>query len=228
MTTLGLMAEVPTAAEPQRMPIREATVASAAAFRGDGVHEEQIQALLQQLFFRQDPALVRHVGFAAVDSETETAQLCLDVALALADSGSHGVGLIDARLQSEPLHTQLQIPAGNRADAAWPVADRLWLAPRRSWLDDSPQGIWNPSLTRLRSVTMEFDFSILCLDPLSWFTAKLSQSCQGLVMVLRANQTRRLVAAQMQENLRRARVPLLGTVLTGRRFPVPPSLYRSL
>ena len=227
MTTLGLIAELPTATEPQRiMPIREA--APPAAFRGHGAHEEQIQALLQQLFFRQDPALLRHVGFTAVDSDTATAQLCLDVALALADVGSHDVGLIDACLQSEPLHTQLQIPAGNRADASWAIADRLWLAPRRSWLDDSPQRIWDPSLTRLRTVTMQFDFSILCLDPVSWFTAKLGQTCQGLVMVLRANQTRRLVAAQMQENLRRARVPLLGTVLTGRRFPIPPSLYRNL
>jgi Mrp family chromosome partitioning ATPase len=228
MTTLGLIAELPTATEPQRMPVREAAVTSPAAFRGHGVHDEQIQALVQQLFLQQNPALVRHVGFAAVDSETETAQLCLDVALTLADSGSHDVGLVDARLQSEPLHTQLQIPAGSRPDASWPISDRLWLAPRRSWLDDSPQRIWDPSLARLRAVTMEFDFSIVCLDPVSWFTAKLNQSCHGLVMVLRASQTRRLVAAQMQENLRRARVPLLGTVLTGRRFPIPTGLYRNL
>ena len=75
---------------------------------------------------------------------------------------------------------------------------------------------------------MEFDFSILCFDPVSWLTAKISQTCNGLVMVLTANKTRRLVATQMQEQLRKARVPLLGTVLAERRFPVPEGLYRNL
>ena len=228
MTTLGLISDAQTISEPQRVtPIREATTSSVAS-RGDSVHDEQIQALVQQLFLRQNPALVRHVGFAPIESQTETAQLCLDVAMALAESGSHDVGLIDARLHSVPLHAELQIPAGNRADDSWLIAPRLWLAPRRSWMGDDPQRIWDPSLARLRTATMEFDFSILCFDPVSWLTAKLSQTCHGLVMVLTANKTRRLVAEQMQEQLHRAQVPLLGTVLAERRFPVPPRLYRNL
>ena len=154
MTTLGLTPEITTETEPQRVTtIREAAV-SPAATRSSSIYDEQIQALVQQLFFRQNPALVRHVGFAALESHTETAQLCLDVALALAESGPHDVGLIDARLQSEPLHTQLQIPVGSRADASWLIAPRLWLAPRRKWLDDHAQRVWDPSLARLRAATM--------------------------------------------------------------------------
>lgn len=228
MTTLGLTPEIQTLRDPQRVTtIREATT-SPSFSRGYSVYEEQIQALLQQLFFRQNPALVRHVGFAAIESQTETAQLCLEVAMALAESGPHDVGLIDARLQSRPLHEELQIPASNAGEASWPVAPRLWLASRGSWLGDDPQRVWDPCLTRLRATTMEFDFSVLCLDPVSWLTAKLGQTCHGLVMVLTANKTRRLVATQMQEQLHRARVPLLGTVLAERRFPVPPGLYRNL
>ncbi len=228
MTTLGLVAEPSTATEPQRVAnIREAAV-NPAVSRANSVYDEQIQSLVQQLFFREDPEPVRHVGFAAVEAHTETAQLCLDVATALAETGAQDVGLIDVRLHSVPLHTQLQIPAGNRTGTAWQIASRLWLAPRRSWLDDNPQRIWDSSLARLRTVTLEFDFSILCFDPVSWITAKISPTCNGLVIVLTANKTRRLVAAQMQEQLRRARVPLLGTVLAERRFPVPPGLYRNL
>jgi len=229
MNTLAeLIAEKPAATEPQRVTsIREAAVSQAVS-RVNSVYDEQIQALVQQLFFRQDPAEVRHVGFAAVETQTETAQLCLDVAVALAETRSHDVGLIDVRLQSVPLHTQLQIPVDNRTDTSWQIAPRLWLAPRRSWLDDSPQAIWDHSLGRLRSTTMEFDFSILCFDPVSWLTPKIFQACNGLVMVLTANKTRRLVAAQMQEQLRRARVPLLGTVLADRHFHVPEGLYRNL
>ena len=228
MNTLAeLIAEKPAATEPQRVTsIREAAVGPAAP-RLNSVYDGQIQALVQQLFFRQNPAPVRHVGFAAVETQTETAQLCLDVATALVETGSYDVGLIDVRLQSIPLHTQLEIPAGC-TDTSWQIGPRLWLAPRQSWLHASPQRIWDPSLAQLHAVTMQFDFSILCFDPVSWLTATISQTCDGLVMVLTANKTRRLVAAQMQEQLRRARVPLLGTVLTERRFPVPEGLYRNL
>lgn len=226
MTSLGLTPDVRAVNDGYR--VTEMREVNNTCARPQSVYDEQIQGLVQQLFFQQDPALVRHVGFAALEQETETAQICLKVATALAESGSHDVGLIDARLQSSPLHEALEIPAGRSAEASWLIADRLWLAPQRRWLDDSAQRFRDPSLTRLRNLTLEFDFSILCLDPASWLTAKLSQTCHGLVMVLTANKTRRLVAAGMQEQLRRARVPLLGTVLAERRFPVPANLYRNL
>lgn len=231
MTTLGLTPELTAelATEPQgkrATAIREAMGYSVP--RADSVYDEQIQSMVQRLFFRKNPALVRHVGFVALEAQTVTAQLCLDVATALAESGPHDVGLIDARLQSEPLHTQLQIPPGTHGDVSWLIAPRLWLAPRRKWLDESAQRIWDPSLARLRAVTMEFDFSIVCLDPFSWLTARLGQTCNGLVMVLTAEKTRRHVALRMQEQLRDGRVPVLGTVLAERRFPVPSSLYRNL
>jgi Mrp family chromosome partitioning ATPase len=225
MTTLGLTPEMMAEREEERPTAIQET---ASAPRVASIYDEQIQTLVQQLFFRQAPALVHHVGFAAIESQTETAHLCLAVATALADTGPHDVGLIDARLQSTPLHTQLQIPAGHRADASWPIAPRLWLAPRRTWLDENSHRIWDISLARLRAVTIEFDYSIVCLDPFSWLTTRLGQTCDGLVMVLTANKTRRPVAAQMQEELRRARIPLLGTVLAERSFPVPPGLYRHL
>jgi Mrp family chromosome partitioning ATPase len=228
MTSLGLVKDVLAASEAPRIIALPEAVRDAALPRGDSVYEEQIHALVQQLFLRQSPALVRHVGFAALEPDKEIAPMCLDVARALAESGLYDVGLIDARLQSVPLELELQIPTGNDADASWMIGPRLRLARRQSWLDENPQRVWEPSLARLRTAAMEFDFSILCFDPASWLTARMGQACHGLVMVLTANKTRRLVAAQMQEQLHRARVPLLGTVLAERRFPVPPSLYRKL
>jgi Mrp family chromosome partitioning ATPase len=49
-----------------------------------------------------------------------------------------------------------------------------------------------------------------------------------MVLVLTANKTRRLVAAQIKEQLNKSQIALLGTVLVERRFPVPQGLYRSL
>jgi Mrp family chromosome partitioning ATPase len=228
ITLAGLLIEKAPEAEPERLESPCRQMSEEAAARVDSVRDQQIQGLVQQLFFRHESGGVRHVGFTAAEVHTETAQLCLEAATALAESGSRDVGLIDARVHSLPLHTQLEIAPGASSEPQWQIAPRLWLVSRRTWLDDAGQRIWDPSLTRLRQATMEFDISILCFDPISWVTARICQVCDGVVMVLTANKTRRIVAAQMQEQLQRARVPLLGTVLAERRFPVPQGLYRNL
>lgn len=228
-TLAGLLTEAPIPPDIQGMPsIQQETAVETVRTMGS-VRDEQIQSLVHQLFFRPAATPVRHVGFAAADPETDTAQLCLDVAMALAGMGTYDVGLIDARLQSVPLHTQLEITPDRDDGVAWQIAPRLWLAPRRIWLDDSPsQRVWDPSLAQLRTATMEFDYSIVCFDPISWVTTRISQTCDGMVLVLTANRTRRLVAAQIREQVKKARVSLLGTVLAERQFPVPEGLYRKL
>ena len=193
------------------------------------VHDDQIHALVQQLFFRHESKPVRHVGFATVEASTETATLCLEVAGVLAEESRYDVGLIDAYPDSVPLETKLQIPSPNPAEATWPIAPRLWIVPRQSWLpEDCGQRITDQNLSRLRELTTEFDFSILWCPPVSWRMTSIGQTCDGLVLVLSANKTRRLVAAQIKDQLSKAQVPLLGTVLAERRFPVPRGLYRSL
>jgi hypothetical protein len=224
-----LLAEIPSAAEQPRIsPIREQiphpTISGAAS-----VHDEQIHALVQQLFFRHEAGPVRHVGFAAVEASTPTSALCLEVAKALAEEDRYDVGLIDAYPDSAPLQTQLQIVSPSRAEAPWPIAPRLWMVPRQSWLPDAGgRRITDQNLSRLRDLTTEFEFSILRCAPVSWLTTSLGRACDGLVLVLTANKTRRLVAAQIKDQLSKAQVPLLGTVLAERRFPVPQGLYRSL
>ncbi len=230
MNTLrALLAETPPAAEqPRTTPITE-QVQREAVSPTASVHAEQIHALVQQLFFRPESRPVRHVGLATIEPSTATATLCLEVARALAAEDRYDVGLIDAYPDSVPLQTQLQIPSPNPAVATWPIAPRLWMVPRQSWLPDAGgRRLTDRNLSRLRELTTEFDFSILWCAPVSWHTASIVQTCDGLVLVLTANKTRRLVATQIKDQLSKAQVPLLGTVLAERRFPVPQGLYRNL
>jgi Mrp family chromosome partitioning ATPase len=224
-----IIAETPPAHEqPQPAPSGE-EVQHAAAPRKSSLHDEQIQALVQQLFFGRETGVVRHVGLAPVEASTATATLCLEVASALAKEGRFDVGLIDAHSDPVLLQTQLQIPSPALALTTWPVRPHLWMVPRQSWLADGRgQRVTDQNLWRLRELTAQFDFSILWCAPVSWLTANIGQACDGLVLVLTANKTRRLVAAQIKDQLCKARVPLLGTVLAERRFPVPQGLYRSL
>lgn len=215
------------AEEPRRFPGRE-QVLSAAASPPAPAPDEQVRALVQQLFFRQGAPPLRHAGFTAADPETDTAQLCLSAARILAEESARDIGLIDASPGSRLLQARLGL-SGSDSQASWRLATRLWLATRSSWLeDDDPQTISDKSLSRLRNLTSQFDFSILCCVSMSYLTTRLGRTCDGLVLVLTAHRTRRLVAAQMKEQLLRAGVPLLGTVLTERRFPVPQGLYRYL
>jgi hypothetical protein len=216
------------AEEPRVTPARERTQPKGVSLTAS-VRDDQIHALVQQLFFRHESKPVRHVGFATVEASTETATLCLEVAGALAEESRYDVGLIDAYPDSVPLESKLQIPSPKPAEATWPIAPRLWMVPRQSWLpEDCGQRITDQNLSRLRELTTEFDFSILWCAPVSWRMASIGQTCDGLVLVLAANKTRRLVAAQIKDQLSKAQVPLLGTVLAERRFPVPRGLYRSL
>jgi hypothetical protein len=172
---------------------------------------------------------VRHVGCAASEAGPANGQLCLSVAHALAASGRYDVGVIDAVALPAP-------PSGNSGSPDEPpepqqcqIASRLWHVPCRSWLQDEiAVSVSEESFTRLGEIASQFDFAIVSCPPVSPLTLKLGLACDGLVLVLTANTTRRLAAQQMKLRLEKAGVALLGTVLTERRFPVPEGLYRKL
>ncbi len=197
--------------------------------RSGCVQEEQIRALVQQLFFGQEFPLVRHVGVVAPDSHADTGPLCVSMARVLAEDESRAVGLIEASPGSMALPIDMKSAPSNRRKSGREIAPRLWVVPSESWMsgsDSSPASDQN--VCRLRQIASGFDFSLLRCPPTAWLASRVAQGCDGLVLVLTANKTRRLVAAQMRDQLRSAGIPVLGTVLTGRRFPVPQGLYRNL
>jgi hypothetical protein len=227
-TFQGLFAEAPAPEQPRVIPIRE-QIRPERISPTITTRDEQIHSLIQQVFFTHESSLVRHVGFVTADPSTESAGLCLDVAKALARGNVYDVGLIDARPDSSSLQARLQLPSPKNLDASWQIAPRLWLVPRQSWLPrNCRQRITDQHLSRLRDLATDFDFSILCCAPASWLTTSIGEVCDGLVLVLTANKTRRLVASKVKHQLSKAQVSLLGTVLLDRRFPVPQGLYRSL
>jgi Mrp family chromosome partitioning ATPase len=59
-------------------------------------------------------------------------------------------------------------------------------------------------------------------------TALLASPAAGVVLVVRANRTRREVVQRAVEALNRARCRLLGVVLNDRRYPIPGFIYRRI
>jgi hypothetical protein len=193
------------------------------------VEEEQLRALVQQLFLRHEFPPVRHVALAAPDRETDVAQLGLNIAKVLAEGEDRTVGVINADCGSTGMSEDLQNLPGRSDMHGTAVAARLWKVPLEGWRQDLDGSIASEqNLFRLRQSIAEFDFSILTCPPVAWLITRIAQACDGVVLVVTANKTRRLVAAQMRDHLRSAGVPVLGSVLAGRRFPVPEGLYRKL
>ena len=209
---------------PLLQPIKRGAVSSIVS-----LHHSQIHSLVQRLFFCPESKPVRHVGFAPVEESTRTEPLCLEVATALAEEGRYDVALIDAYPGSVPLQTELQLPSPTSAESSWLIAPHLWIVARQSWLSDTEgHNLTDQNLASLEDVTSDFDFTILRFGPISWHTASIAKACDGLALVLTANKTRRIVATRIKDQLRKAGVPLLGTVLADRSFPVPEGLYRIL
>jgi len=82
---------------------------------------------------------------------------------------------------------------------------------------------------RLAELRLEFDYTVL-EGPVAAHSeaAALGGLSDGLVLVLQANSTRRVTAQKAKERLSSANARLLGTVLTGRTFPIPEALYQRL
>ena len=236
MSTFGELLRampVPVGAEPSAegaaaVPVRADASTRAGVSPRAFMREEQIQALVQQLFFHPEGEPVRKAGFAPLEQSAQAASLCLDVAKALAGEGKYDVGLIDASSDEVPLQDLLEIPAHTDFRAS-PIAPRMWLVPRESWWRGTGlESITDRDMEQLCGFMTEFDFSVLYCAPVSWLTMRIAQSLDGLVLILTANKTRRLAATHIKEQLARARIPLLGTVLAERRLPVPERLYRRL
>lgn len=202
---------------------------------------EQIRSLVRQIFLADGPQACRQVAFSAVDAQTDVGGLCLQVGQALSEQTGKTVCIVEAtqvapqweevygRKSSEPISNHGA--SGALRDSSRQISSRLWLLPSEAFWDehgaDSSAGMLRRRLDRLRA---EFDFSVVQAPAagLDGTAALLGRFCDGVILVVEANATRRLAARKAQAHLRAADATLLGTVLSERTFPIPEKLYRSL
>lgn len=85
-----------------------------------------------------------------------------------------------------------------------------------------------PKTSSLGPAADGFDYLILGATVADDATPLFCKACDGAVLVITANQTRREAALRAKEILHGWNVQLLGAVLDNRTFPVPESIYRRL
>jgi hypothetical protein len=203
--------------------------ALAAQWDKDRFAEEQVRGLVGQIFSPNLKPAVQQVLFCAVEAETDVLVLCRWVGEILAEDGLREVALVDEEVigaaRGPNGDGQDQSPVGSIRQFGTRIHRNLWLLPSRRTVSDG----WKGSLSAyLNEVRQEFEYSIVSAPAptVSSKALEMATSADGVVLVLSAQRTRRVMALKVRSAL--SHVRLLGTVLSDREFPMPTSIYRRL
>jgi protein-tyrosine kinase len=228
--------------EPRTVEIRreESRPLGPAVWDPDAFAEEQIRGLVRQVFLPGWPKPAHQVVFSPVDPETDISAICMQVGLALSAQVSGTTCLVEANLYSPGLEKVVERNGhdliANQETSAFRepsrrLSNELWLVPRKVFLGESENGLSGTWLhDRLAELRDTFDYTVLYGPPAGAGSeaALLGSLCDGMVLVVEANSTRRLAAQKVKERLQAANARLLGTVLSERTFPIPDMIYKKL
>jgi len=194
---------------------------------------EQLRGLVRQVFSPGWPRPSQQVVFSAVTCGTNARALCISVGRILADEAPGRVCVIDAPAEqgSKAEEALRAAPGTALRHTSQQVSENLWAIPSASLLGHGQNLLSETWLRgRLRELRREFDYSVIHAHPVTLRsdTALLGSLADGVVLVLDASLTRRVVAQRTKEILQLADATVLGTVLINRVFPIPDAIYRRL
>jgi len=189
--------------------------------------EEQIRGLVRQIFLASWPKPHRQVAFCAVDEDASVSELCTRVATTLAEEVAGDVCLVAGGETSMIHDSSLQFRRAGFRRSSGQISSNLWIVPP-GVLWDCGRDVSAGLCRQLEALNREFEFSVIQGPAASTHrrAALLGRCCDGLVLALEAESTRRMAAQRTEELLSAAGVNLLGTVLCNRRFPIPEAIYR--
>jgi hypothetical protein len=200
-----------------------ATPASAVA----SAASQPMAFLVRQVFF---PAMVprTRVLFAAADAETNVYAVCEQVGRALAEMSGASVAIVEASSPSAPAPAMKKSPRSSAGAEWWRsssslIAENLWRVPS-ALMNPPSQAGGVPS----QAANLPFDYVLFAASVADSEISGFCSVCDGAVLVLTANRTRRETAIRAKEQLLRSNTELLGAVLDGRTFSIPESIYRRL
>ena len=204
------------------IPVRRTAIATVAPAITPG-GSPPLVSLVRQVFFPTAAVQRTHVLFAAADTETKVFAVCEQVGRTLAEISGARVAIVEA--STAPMPEIKKRPRSSGAE--WwrsyssRIAENLWRVPSALMNGSGPASSSEVS-------GLPFDYVLFAAMVSDSETAGFCSACDGAVLVLTANRTRREAAIRAKEQLLQCQVELLGTVLDGRTFPIPESIYRRL
>jgi protein-tyrosine kinase len=204
---------------------------------------EEFTKLVQRVFLLPGNDAPRNVVFAATENGNGCTWVCARVASILASQDSATVCIVDANLRHPGLHEQFstenQLGLSDALLTPDPVRNyaralgqpNLWMISAGSRLEES-QSLLSSDRMRLRLSELRAEFDYILLDASAVNTnndaVMLASGSDGVVLVLKANASRRESARRTMQDLQNAKACVLGAVLNQRTFPIPASIYNKL
>jgi Mrp family chromosome partitioning ATPase len=222
-------------------PASPAAVAVAPALDKAGL--EEADSIVQQLFLLPAANPPRTVVFASTEPGAGCTWVCSHVADVLAARIAGSVCLVDANLRDPGLHHVFGVenyrgmseallePDPIRGFARPLGVPNLWIISAGSAREAAQTVLVSDRMRlRLNELRAEFDF-ILVDSPamsLGGDACGLGSLADGVVLVLKANASRKENARGFVEELQAAKANVLGAVLNRRTFPIPEKIYKKL
>lgn len=228
--------------EAETAPLTD-TKASAPSLEMDTRVRDEIGKLVQNLFRSPNVKGPRRVVFTGTESGNGCSWMCARISEILASQVHESVCVVDCNLRSPSLHQQFAIEnhyglsdALLRSDPirqyARPLTrTNLWILSCGSTVEG-----WQAQLAsermrqRLTELRAQFDYVLLDVAPLNICNdgIVLGGLSEGVVLVLKANSSRRETARKALQELQAANIPIFGAVLNQRTFPIPDGIYQRL
>ena len=209
----------------------------------DAAQKDEMAKLVQRLFLVPGADAPRVVVVSGTESGSGCSWVCARMAEMLASQVSASVCVVDANLGAPGLHTQFQTenthgltdalhdPDSIRRFARPVGRDNLWLITSGSDSAGRPALISSDRM-RMRMAELRQEFHFVLIDAPAINTANdgivLGRGAEGVVVVIKANSSRRETARKAIQELENAKVRVLGAVLNQRTFPIPQGIYDRL
>lgn len=200
---------------------------------------DEVRKLVQGLFLGvQGP---KQVIFTGTESGCGSTWMCAHAAHILAETPGR-VCIVDCNLLAPGLHQLLQqenhhglsdalAGGGSIHQYARRLSRNLWLLSCGSEPKSSQPLLGSAQMrSRLTELRATFDYTLIDTAPLNASTDAIVLGAQtdGVVLMLKANSSRRESAKKALQDIRAANVRTLGAVLNQRTFPIPDKLYKLL
>jgi Mrp family chromosome partitioning ATPase len=203
----------------------------------DSAISQELSSLARGIFFSSDGASPSAVVLAGIDSKSTSSSVCIELGRALLGQGAGSVCLIDGDVSSQRmtkllLRNRRSVSRNTETDSCIEVEPNLWLAPRRFGDPARPNTLRPLPILKQTMVELRNSFTHLLIDSpgvnVSSDAAVLGGIADAALLIIEANVTRKASALRAKVILESMNVPILGTVLSNRTFPIPNLLYRRL
>jgi capsular exopolysaccharide synthesis family protein len=205
------------------------------------LHEANLQ--LKKKILSAADREIKSIVFSSAKHGEGVSTICASFALSLSKEGDSRILIIDANLRNPVLHRVFGVQNG-KGLAELLVDDidvrsviqktrfrNLLLMPAGKCTQNPAYKFENARLKKIiHELKGEFDFVILDSAPILLYsdTSVLAPKLDGVILIVRAEETRWEVAHKAREDLEKSGAHILGVVLNERQYHIPGFIYKRL